>query len=111
MIYFTYSFTWEFMENSFFIKSLSSELTYCFYLSSIASGSFGFRFFKASTSFFPWSLTVFVYFLKTFPKGEKVCLVCFVICSWLEGNISSTVRYLYLSILPDDKADILKPLY
>ena len=63
---------------------------------------------KYQLVFFAWSLTVFVYFLKTFPKGEQVCLVCFVICSWLEGNISSTVRYLYLSILPDNKADIFE---
>ena len=29
-----------------------------------------------------------------------------IICLWLEDNISSPVRYSYLSILPDDKAEI-----
>ena len=32
--------------------------------------------------------------------------LCSVICLWLEENISSPVRYSFLSIFPDDKADI-----
>ena len=58
-----------------------------------------FRDFKALTCFS-------VCFSKTFPKGECVNLACSIICLQLEGNISSPVRYLYLSILPDNKADI-----
>ena len=46
-----------------------------------------------------------VCFSKTFPKGEHTNLACSIICLWLEGNISSPVRY-YLSISPDDNADI-----
>ena len=34
-------------------------------------------------------------------------LTCSFICLLLEGNISSPVRYSYLSILSDDKADLL----
>ena len=53
-----------------------------------------FKDFKASTCFF-------VYFLKIFL--EKIWLQ-------LEGNISSTLAYSYLSILPDDNVDILAAL-
>ena len=70
----------------FCIKSASSDLTCCFWFSSVASGSFGFRFFKALICSFAWSSVVIVYFSKVFPKGEQVNLVCFVICSWVEGN-------------------------
>ena len=47
-----------------------------------------------------------VCFSKTFPKGAYANLPCSIICFWLEGNISSPVRYSYLSIFPDDYADI-----
>ena len=46
----------------------------------------------------------FVCFSKDLPKGDYANLSCFII--WLEGNNSSSVRYSYLSILPDDLADI-----
>ena len=38
---------------------------------------------------------------------EQVNLACSIICFRLDGNISSPVRYLKLSILLDYKADIL----
>ena len=57
------------------------------------------RDFKAPTCFY-------ICFSKAFPKGEYANLTCFVICVWLEGNISSPERYSYLSILPDDNVDI-----
>ena len=47
-----------------------------------------------------------VYFSKALPKGEYRNLACFVICPWLEGNISSPVRLSYLSFFPDYSADI-----
>ena len=45
-------------------------------------------------------------FSKAFPKGEYANLACSVIYLLLEGNISSPVRYSYLSIFPEDNADI-----
>ena len=45
-------------------------------------------------------------FSKAFPKGEYENLACSVIYLLLEGNISSPVRYSYLSIFPEDNADI-----
>ena len=47
-----------------------------------------------------------VYFSKALRKGEYAKLACSIICLCLEGNTSSTVKYLYLSILPDDNADV-----
>ena len=49
----------------------------------------------------------FFFFSKAFPNGEYVNLACSIICCWSDGNISSPVRYSYLWILPDDKADML----
>ena len=54
---------------------------------------------KVSTSFS-------VCFFKALAKGEYVNLSSSIIWLLLEGNISSPVRYSYLSILPDDNADI-----
>ena len=51
-------------------------------------------------------LFVFLLDLSSFWKGEYVNLACSIICLRLEGNISSLVRYSYLSIFPDDNADI-----
>ena len=45
-------------------------------------------------------------FLKVFSEGEYTNLTCSIICLWLEGNVSSPARYSYLSILPDDKANV-----
>ena len=42
---------------------------------------------------------------KAFPKGEYANIACSIICLRLEGNISSPLRYSYLSIFPDDNAD------
>ena len=47
-----------------------------------------------------------VYFLKAFPKGEYANLGCSIVSLLLEGNISSPVRYSYLSIFPGDNPDI-----
>ena len=49
---------------------------------------------------------MFICFSKAFPNGKYVNLACSIICLWLEGNISSPVRYSYLSILPQDNTDI-----
>ena len=76
-------------------------------MSLIASTSFGFKSSKASTYFFPCFSIVFICFSKAFPKADKVNLACSIIYFWLYGNISSPVRYSYLSTLSDDKADIL----
>ena len=54
-----------------------------------------------------WSSIKFVCFSKAFPNGEHINLACSIICLWLEGNISSSVRYShfsYLSIFPDGKS-------
>ena len=47
-----------------------------------------------------------VCFSKVFFKVEYANSAYSIISLWLEGNISSPVRYSYLSILPDDNADI-----
>ena len=65
-----------------------------------------FRFIIASICFLPWFPIVFVCFSEAFPKGEQVNLACFIILLWPVGNNSSPVRYSYLSISPDDNADI-----
>ena len=39
-------------------------------------------------------------------EREYANLAYSIICLWLEFNVSSPVRYSYLSILPDDNADI-----
>ena len=49
-----------------------------------------------------WSSIVFICFLK---RGEYVNAACSIILLWSDGNKSSPVRYLYLSILADDGAD------
>ena len=41
-----------------------------------------------------------------FPNVKHVNLACGTTCVWLKGNISSPVTYSYLSIFPDDNADI-----
>ena len=48
----------------------------------------------------------FICSLKAFPKGEYENLPFSIICLWLEDSISSPVRYSYLSIFPNDNADI-----
>ena len=56
--------------------------------------------------FFPCSSIIFLYFSKAFPKGKYVNLACPIILLWSDDNVSSGVKYLHLSVLPDDKADI-----
>ena len=47
-----------------------------------------------------------VCFSNAFPGGDQENLVfCFILCC-CGGNISSPVRYSYLTILPDDNGDI-----
>ena len=43
---------------------------------------------------------------KDFHKREYINLDCSAVCIRLEGNISPPIRYSYLPILCDDKADI-----
>ena len=47
-----------------------------------------------------------LFFSKVFPKEQQENLAFSIILFWLEGNIASPVRYSYLSILLDDRADI-----
>ena len=67
---------------------------------------FGFKSSRALICFSPLSSIVFICFSNGFPDAEWVNLACSIICCWLDGNIFLLVRYSYLSILPDDKADI-----
>ena len=57
------------------------------------------RDFKASTWFS-------VCFSKAFTKGEYANIACSINSLRLEGSIFSPVRYSYLSIFPDNNADI-----
>ena len=61
---------------------------------------------KVSACFFTYSSIVLVYFLKAFPKGEYINLACSIILVWSDGNISSPLKYQYLSIFQDDAVDI-----
>ena len=61
---------------------------------------------KASTCFFPCSSIVFICFSNALLRGEYVNFASFVVLLWSDGNISSAVRYSYLSILPEDNANI-----
>ena len=67
----------------------------------------GFKAFKTSTCFIPWSSIVFICFSNDSPRGECVNLAYSIILLWSDGNISLPVKNSYLSILPDDGADIL----
>ena len=49
---------------------------------------------------------IFNYFSNVLPRGEYVNFGCSIILFWSDGNIPSLVRYSYLSILPDNNADI-----
>ena len=50
---------------------------------------------------------VFICFSNALPRGEYVNFNCsIIILLWSDGNISSPVRYSYLSIFPDDNVDI-----
>ena len=56
--------------------------------------------------FFLCFSTVFIWFSNALPSGEYVNLAGSINCLWLEGNVSSSVRYSHLSIFPGDEADI-----
>ena len=56
--------------------------------------------------FFPYCSIDFICFLNDLPNGQYVNLAYSIILVWSDGNISSSVRYSYLSILLDDNADI-----
>ena len=92
----------------FFHLIFSSSLIYHFY-PSVDSDSFfssGFKAFKVSTCFIPWSSFVFICFSNSLSRAEYVNFACSIILLWSDGNITSPVRYSYLSILPYDNADI-----
>ena len=91
-------------------------LSSCFSASLVPNAFFGitflianlwssFKVFKALICFSHCSSIVFVCFFKCFSQGN-VKFVCYIICCWLDGNISSPVRNSYLWSFPDDKADI-----
>ena len=50
-------------------------------------------------------LQLFLFVSKKLYQEDN--FACSIICFWLDGNISSPIRYSYLSILHDDKIDIL----
>ena len=62
--------------------------------------------FKASKYFIPWSLIVFICFSNALSRGEYEDFACSIILIWSDGNLSSPVRYSYLSILPDNNTNI-----
>ena len=72
----------------------------------IPSFDSGFKAFKDSICFTPWSSIVFICFSNAMPRGENVKFARSIILLWSDGNISLPVRYFYLSILHDDKANI-----
>ena len=47
----------------------------------------------------------FCLFFRNFATGEYVNVACSVILLWSKGNISSLVRYSYLSILSNGNAE------
>ena len=71
--------------------------------SSSFSSSLGASGFEAHS----WTTNVFICFSNALPRGEYINLVCSIILLWSDGNVSSTVRNSYLSILPHDYADII----
>ena len=81
------------MLKSFLISLLDS--TNCFPRSSIAF-----------ICFLPLSSIVFICFPEAFTKGEYLHLGFSISLLWSDDNISSPVRYPYLSIFPDHNADI-----
>ena len=83
-----------------FLKSISP-------FSSFAINCFSPCFSTASISLSPLSLIVFINFSKAFPSCGQLIVACCITLLGPEGNISSPVRYSYLPILPDDRADIL----
>ena len=48
----------------------------------------------------------FICFSNVFPRGEYVNLACSIFLIWSDGNVSLSVKYSFLSILPYDNAGI-----
>ena len=86
-----------------FLKSLKKFFRVCF------QGPLFFFLFNLQLFLFVFLLALqshlFV-FWKGFPNREYVNLAGSIICLWLESNISSAVRYSFLSIFPDDNANV-----
>ena len=61
---------------------------------------------KFLTCLFRFSLIVFICFSNASLRGEYVNIASCIILFCCRGNISSSVRYSYLSLLPDDNLDI-----
>ena len=89
----------------FFIRK-SYENKEAIYFWSLFKNLFLTLFWSAFICFLPCSSTDFVCFWKYFPNEKSLNLACSIICIWLEGNVSSPVGYSYLTIFPDDNADI-----
>ena len=63
----------------------------------------------SSSDFICFSLCssiVSICFSNPLPSGEYLSLACSIILLWSDGNISSPLRNSYLSIFPDDNANI-----
>ena len=60
----------------------------------------------ASTCFLPCPSISFICFSNALSRGEYVNFACSIIILWSDEKISSFVRNSYLSILPDDNADM-----
>ena len=56
--------------------------------------------------FYSLIFSYFYCFLNALPSVEYFDLACSMILLWSDGNISSPVRYSYLSILTEDNADV-----
>ena len=93
-----------------FQVSLSDSVVDWYFYENLPSGlknTFLCKLWFGSKIFFPNFLSiVFVCFSKAFCNLLIVNLASSIICFWLEGNISSPVRYSHLSLLPDYQAGI-----
>ena len=56
--------------------------------------------------FSAWSSIIFICSPNALPRVKHENLACSLTLFWPGGNISSPIRYSYLSILPDHEADI-----
>ena len=98
----TFFFNSEILLNSFTISKFSLFLGIKSFIDNSLLAAF-----KVFHGWSLWSSIVFIYFSNVFPKEENVNLACFITLLWSWDCISSPVRYSYLSILPDNNADIL----
>ena len=72
----------------------------------VKASSFLFWFVIAAICSFPCSSIVFVCFSNVLRRGKNVSLASYIFLLWSDDNISSPVRNSYLSIFPDDQADV-----